>query len=341
MFQPNGFPPALPAALFFLFHLLPGVAGAQSLDRPDGTTLRIVNYNVFHTSVFPSDDGSPPPANTNRIENFARLVKALDADIWGLQEARYSPDQKAAVSEEGIVRHMQDLTGETWHSAYADPGLLILSKYPLIRADSLHHRVQGVGIDLPESVGPGNLYYVNVHLAPANAEQQSIQADAAVNRLRGILSGNDPLMPANAAILVGGDFNSTVDSTTYRKMKSLDVDVPSTGPYEAELFDPEPVQFGTRHRETFGAVDVSVDPPKMKGRLIDFMLYDPDRMPALLNKFILNTVIMDPALLREHGLRPEDVALHPDRPLTGTINLDHLPMVYDFGEREAGPDSGG
>lgn len=340
MFQPNRFPLTLMAVWLFLFHMFSGVAEAQSLSRPDGTTLRIVNYNVFHTSVFPSDDGSPPPGNTNRIENFARLVKALDADIWGLQEVRYSPAQKAAVTEKGIVEHMQNLTGVTWYSSYAEPGLLILSKYPLIRADALHHRVQGVGIDLPESVSSRKLYYVNVHLAPASAEQQAIQADAAVNQLRKILSGSDPSIPANAAILVGGDFNSTVDSLAYRKMKSLDVGVPSTGAYEAKLFDPKPVQFGTQYRETFGSIDVSAAPPRMRGRLIDFVLYDPDRMPALVNKFILNTVIMDTSLLSKHGLRPEDVALHPDRPLTGTINLDHLPIVYDFGEKRTGSGSG-
>jgi len=320
------------AVWFFLFHLLSGVAESQSLSRPDGTTLRIVNYNVFHTSVFPSDDGSPPPANTNRIENFARLVKALDADIWGLQEVMYSPNQKAAVTEEGIVKYMQKLTGVTWHSSYVEPGLLILSKYPLIRADALHHRVQGVGIDLPESVSSGNLYYVNVHLAPGNAEQRAIQADAAVNQLQEIQSGKDPLIPANAGIVVRGDFNSSIDSPTYRKLTSLDADVASTGAYEAKLVDPKPVQYGTQDRETFGSVDVSVNPPKMNGRLIDFMLYDPDRMPTLLNKFILNTVIMDESLLSKHGLRPEDVALHPDRPLRGSISLDHLPIIYDFGE---------
>ena len=117
MFQPNQFTLILMAVCFFLFHMLSGVAEAQSLSRPDGTTLRIVSYNVSHTSVFPPDDGSPPPSNTNRVENFARLVKALDADIGGQQEVMYSSNQKAAVTEKGIVKYMQNLTGATWHPA--------------------------------------------------------------------------------------------------------------------------------------------------------------------------------------------------------------------------------
>ena len=99
-----------------------------------------------------------------------------------------------------------------------------------------------------------------------------------------------------------------------------------------KLIDQVPAQFGTRHTETMGSVDVSVSPPAMNGRRIDFMLFGLQEQPLkLLNHFILNTVIMDRTLLGNHGLRPEDVALHPSRPLSGTVPLDHLPILSDLG----------
>jgi len=311
---------------------------SQTLNRPKGTLLRVVSYNVFHSSVFPSDNGSPPPSPTNRIENFARMVKSLDADIWGLQEVRYSPAQKAALSEEGIRKHMQGITGEAWHSSYVEPGLLILSRHPLIRADAIAHRVQGVYIDLPDSVSPRGLYYINVHLAPSNAAQQALQAEAAVSQLRKIRDGKDPQVPADSDVIFAGDFNSTIGGSTYRKITSLDVNVPSTGNYDIKLIDPVPLQFGTRHTETIGSVDVSATPPVMNGRRIDFMLFGLQEQPLkLLNNFIINTVIMDRTLLRNHGLRPEDVALHPSRPLSGTVPLDHLPILSDLGTNQKQP----
>lgn len=99
--------------------------------------------------------------------------------------------------------------------------------------------------------------------------------------------------------------------------------------------DPVPVQFGTQHTETFGSIDVSATPPEMNGRRIDFMLFGLQEQPLkLLNNFLLNTVIIDRDLLSDHGLRPEDVALHPDWPLSGTVPLDHLPILSDLGVPE-------
>ena len=48
------------------------------------------------------------------------------------------------------------------------------------------------------------------------------------------------------------------------------------------------------------------------------------------NNYILNTLILDQAVLDAKGLRRNDVAKDPNKELTGTVPFDHLPIISDF-----------
>ncbi len=49
------------------------------IDRAQPTDLRVVSYNVLWNTIFSDEDST-------QAAKFERVVKALDADIWNLQE---------------------------------------------------------------------------------------------------------------------------------------------------------------------------------------------------------------------------------------------------------------
>ena len=66
--------------------------------------LRIVSYNAYFTSIFPSDDGNTDfplhdkkVKSADRIENFAQWVNKAQADIWVFQEVIYGKKQGHSV----------------------------------------------------------------------------------------------------------------------------------------------------------------------------------------------------------------------------------------------------
>ena len=76
---------------------LAGSASAQTgtfIDRDQATDLRVVSYNVLWNTIFPGEDPT-------QAAKFARVVQAIDADIWNLQEIgpnKFVISRRASVS---------------------------------------------------------------------------------------------------------------------------------------------------------------------------------------------------------------------------------------------------
>lgn len=308
--------------------------GDVTLEKADGTTLRVAAYNVLRDSVF---DGA-------RRDAFARMAPAVDADIWCMQEVSYTGSE-APTSEGNQWRdRMEEITGEDWEYAWDRVGRYTLSRFPVLWDDELRHRVHVAWIDLPSSVGSSDLVVVNLHLAPGNKDQtRRDQAAAAVDFVNDVLDGGRNTsrgrIPSNATIVVCGDFNAGPTSGPYKLVESLDTRFKSqshNSNYTPQMTDWLPTHLGTDdERATHGSVRFSNGTWDVKGSTIDHILVRSNGLRAL-NGFILNTLILAPEELQDIGLRQRDVAISP----SGSVNMnndsvshDHLPIILDLGRR--------
>jgi len=309
--------------------------GTPTLERPEGTQLRIASYNVYWGSVFPQDNGEPPlPEGRKSIDDrrrqFLRVQQALSPDIWALQEVLYGDPQRETKSVAGITRYFSEATGTPWHSASDEKGRLVLSKYPIRWQREIATRVFGVLIDVPASVADQDVLLLNLHLGGGTAIES---AKSAATFLRKVTQGQVADVPRDVSIVVCGDFNTRTHHPPYRMLRALDPGVPARGEVAWVLEDPHPRMLDLNDDSTIGAVDIDQDPPVMVGaRRIDFLFYRSDRLQAT-NRFILNSLVLDDETLQRHGLKRNDSAVDPNDPVEGVVGLDHLPIIVDFAEK--------
>ena len=146
--------------------------------------------------------------NTQSIQPFEiNIYKGLKPDVVCIQEFNYSNN---AASD---FRALLDDAFGTNYSYYREPGSLqipngIISRYPIIASGRwVDTQVSNRGfawarIDLP---GSNDLYAVSVHLLTSGSGVRATEA----NNLKALIQAN---FPANAWIVIGGDFNT--DSRT-------------------------------------------------------------------------------------------------------------------------------
>jgi len=170
--------------------------------------------------------------NSQMYEPFAiRIFQGLQPDVVAIQEFNYTSTNGAGVSTPAAIREMVDSAFGTNFYYYREPynasGDLangIISRYPIINSGSwtdtlvANRGFAWAQIDLP---GTNDLYVVSVHLLTSSAANRSSEA---VN-LKALIQAN---FPANAWIVVGGDFNtgSRTESTTMTTFGSYVSDFP-------------------------------------------------------------------------------------------------------------------
>ena len=129
-------------------------------NRAEGTEFRLASYNIYFSSTFPRDDGSASTRQPDRIEEFARVTKAVDADIWMLQEILYGRHEHEGRTREGLLRAFQKNTpadkndpSKNWNLALSENGRAVFSRYPILWSNHRVGRGQAVLIDLPHVLG--------------------------------------------------------------------------------------------------------------------------------------------------------------------------------------------
>jgi endonuclease/exonuclease/phosphatase family metal-dependent hydrolase len=299
------------------------------LERPDGTDLRIATYNIWMNSVFEDADSQ---------SRFARVVRAVDADVWALQETWASTSKVASLFDR--LRPLPE--GEHWQAVYAGDRVTV-SRYPIID----HHwqtdpscgaKVSLDLIDLPETVHRLDLYVINPRFTPFQGVEEDAarqcEADQIIAWLR---QAADPLgsvgLVAGTPVVIAGDLNMVGDPMPLRTLLDGNiVDEVRFGPdYPpdwdgTELTDAEPLHNGVGPETWTWRSDGTRWPPTR----MDFILYTDSAMDSV-NGFVLNTASLTAAALDTVELESLDVALEALD--NGGIAFDHLPVVVDFGFR--------
>lgn len=298
-----------------------------SLSRQRASDLRLVSYNVYFDAPFTS--GSTAEAR------LKRLVRALDADVWALQEV-WKTDPTVVGARFDAWAPLPG--GQRWSVRKAGDTVTV-SRFPV----TLHHTAPGSGsgrqvslalIDLPDGTFARDLYLLNNHFPCCGGAQndalRQAEADRVVAWLRDARTAGGAIdLPAGTLLVVAGDLNLVGSTAPLTTLLSGDIsDETSHGADSppdwdgSALFDAHPRHNGSGSADYTWRDDGGIYQP---GRL-DFVLYS-DSVASVGRTFVLNTMTLPAAELAAAGLQAEDVTL---KPATGGTNYDHLPVVVDF-----------
>lgn len=307
-------------------------------------TLRVMSWNVGLGSIFPPDGV--------RHESFARIVKAVNPDVFCLQEI--GPRQPIHELIGMMDRLLPLKDGLHWQSHRAtNLDNVVLSRYPLsqhaqeaviprplprFQMPELHMGQVMCRVRLPDSTGLPDVYVIATHFKSGSEDDASIRArqrhaDSIARWLRRLKEGGQPeALPAETPIIILGDLNvyesapmdaahhlttlltgNIVDEATFGPDLEPDWD----GSY---LRDVKPRHNG-REKDWY---TWRIDDERFAPGALDRILYT-DSVMKVVNSFVLNTTTMTEEELSRSGLLATDV-LKGAKP----GHFDHLPLVADF-----------
>lgn len=295
---------------------------ANGFNKPQNTDFRIGCYNVWGTSVYDK------PA---KKASWKRLVKAVNADIWILNEMFYL--SKKVVWTRGdadaFLKEIKSYTGKSdWEYSTDMKGRFLLSRFPIIWDSEIKSRVHATWINMPDNLSSKDMLVVNVHLR--GGEKKTAQANVAIDFLKSVRNGsynhkNLPRkIPQDIPIVFAGDFNVDYNSALYKLIKS-----------KVNLTDPRPFHMGVagNNDNTFGIVKMRQGEAVEIGKNTkDYVLYKSSSFNHI-NSFVMNTFTMSDKQLLDYGLEKKDVAKQPQLvkdPNNGDFACDHFPLIVDF-----------
>jgi endonuclease/exonuclease/phosphatase family metal-dependent hydrolase len=323
--------PLLSSALALLCLALPAPVSAQTfVDRLDADDVRVVSYNVLWDKIFPSVD----PVQADKFE---RVVNALDADVWCLQEINYSTSLSSVLN---LMDAIMPVPGG-WQGYKVDD-CVIVSKWALSmkKANTIPQGDKDLAmalVDLPDALFDNDLYLMNNHYKCCGGfdDRRQEQSDSIVNWMRDLREpGGFVNAPSGTAMIVLGDLN-IVDS--FQPAQTLiDGDIQDEAKFGADSppdWDGSDSTDNDPLHNLVGPDDWTWYTPGAfpPGRL-DFVI-STDSVLTTAHKYVLNTTTMSAGELAANGLLANDVTID-----SAGLAFDHLPLVVDF--RSAGPPSG-
>jgi len=286
------------------------------IDINKGTAehIRIVAYNTLLNGLL----------DTDRLDDFERIIKSLNPDIIGFVES-YN-------TSEAYVKGLFDTwlplgTVDGWY-VEQHGGEVTVSRWEITQQWSHLTRQFPVLIDLPDETYHTDLLFTNAHLSCCGADtsrQDQVDQYAAFI-LDAKTSGGLVDLPENTPFVYGGDLNlvglsqqletlrtgDIQDTVTYGQGGFLDWD-------DTEVKEENCLQADVRMNYTWRS-DSQVFPP---GKL-DFILFSDFTLEAE-KSFVLQTELMSTGRLTNYDLQQND---------TGTAS-DHFPVVTDFSIKTA------
>jgi len=307
------------------------------IDRDQATDLRVVSYNVLWNTIF--SDVDPTQA-----AKFERVVQAIDADIWNLQEIGPNNDPSNPTDDD-VVDLMNTIAplpgGATWYGHQAWDNVIV-SKYPLtmLATDTIPEpRSTSVAmalVDLPDAQFETDFYLMNTHfkccggVGSEEDDRRQEQADALVNWMRDARTpGGNVDLPVDTPMVVVGDLNIV---GSFQPINTLVTgNIINEGVYGSDsppdwdgssLTDAHPL-----HNDSSNPNDDYTwrndNSPFGPGRL-DYIIYT-DSVLDVGNQFVLNTAEMTAQDLATTGLQAGDVTLNLAQGV-----FDHLPLILDI-----------
>lgn len=302
--------------------LAPSIEAQTFVDRLQPDDLRVVSYNVLWDTIFPSQ-------NPTQAAKFVRVVAALDADIWCLQEINYNTQLSAVLS---LFNSIAPIPGG-WHG-HKEGDCVIMSRWPLsMKATNTvpaGDKGQAMAlVDLPDDVFEQDLYVMNNHYKCCGGfdDRRQKQSDSIINWMRDARTpGGSINLPAGTAMMVIGDLN-IVDG--FQPVQTLiDGNIINEGIYGPDSKPDWDASDSTdelpMHNQLGPATWTWYSPgPYPHGRL-DFVISTDSVLPSV-HRYVLNTTTMSASDLAANGLLANDITVDSQG-----VDFDHLPLVVDF-----------
>ncbi len=315
-----------------------GVPHPDALQRQNYSDVRVMSWNVKLTSILPPDGV--------RHESFARIVRAIEPDVIGLQEVML-PDQ-AEILVQLMNRYVPLESGESWQvHTVADNALIsrfalrqrsgelvVRYPYPELGLPDFHYGYAAALVDIPDHLGGTDIYVVAMHNKSGGGEEnvrlRQLQSDAIARWLRDLRKpGHTSSISDNTPVVILGDMN-VVPSAPMRPFETL-----VTG----DIADED--TFGPDFRIDWDGTDMADARPSHNAKeqsyytwrndnlsfapsALDRILFT-DSVMSVSQRFVLNTMTMSTDELASLGLRKSDVMFDQEAGY-----YDHLPLVADF-----------
>ena len=288
-----------------------------TLEKNEMEHLRILSYNVRQNGLFDS----------GRQARFERIIKALEPDIMGFQEAYDDNDTNDVNDIEALFEDW--FPGVNWHVSSEWNGNFVVSRYPILHQGNHSWKSMGVLLDTEEDLGTP-LFFINSHFSCCDAnDNRQEQVDELMSFVRDLKNGLGPFtLEYGTPIVHVGDFNLV----GYRQQLTTltDGDIVDEASYGIDFlpdWDDSPLtdlfsrQTHIRMGYTWRKDNSEWNPGKL-----DYILYT-DSVLEPVKHFVLNTLAMSEEDLSFYNLNSED-----------TKNAsDHLPRVMDIAEDSEEP----
>jgi len=281
-----------------------------TLEKNEMEHLRILSYNVRQNGLFDS----------GRQAEFERIIKALEPDIMGFQEA-YDDNDTNDVND--IEALFEDWFPEVnWHVSSEWNGNFVVSRYPILHQGNHSWRSMGVLLDTEEDLGTP-LFFINSHFSCCDAnDNRQEQVDELMSFVRDLKNGLGPFtLEYGTPIVHVGDFNLV----GYRQQLTTltDGDIVDEASYGIDFlpdWDDSPLTdlFSRQTHIRMGYTWRSDNSEWNPGKL-DYILYT-DSVLEPVKHFVLNTLAMSEEDLSFYNLNSKDTKKASD----------HLPRVMDI-----------
>ena len=283
-----------------------------TLGKNEMEHLRILSYNVRQNGLF----------DPERQAEFERIIKALEPDIMGFQEA-YDDNDTNDVND--IEALFEDWFPEVnWHVSSEWNGNFVVSRYPILHQGNHSWRSMGVLLDTEEDLGTP-LFFINSHFSCCDADDnRQEQVDELMGFVRDLKNGLGPFtLEYGTPIVHVGDFNLVGHRQQLTTLTDGDiVDEASYGIDFLPDWDDSPLtdlfsrQTHIRMGYTWRNDNSEYNPGKL-----DYILYT-DSVLEPVKHFVLNTLAMSEEDLSFYDLESEDT----------NQASDHLPRLMDISE---------
>ncbi len=288
-----------------------------TLEKNEMEHLRILSYNVRQNGLFDSE----------RQAEFERIIKALEPDIMGFQEAYDDNDTNDVNDIEALFEDW--FPGVNWHVSSEWNGNFVVSRYPILHQGNHSWRSMGVLLDTEEDLGTP-LFFINSHFSCCDAnDNRQEQVDELMGFVRDLKNGLGPFtLEYGTPIVHVGDFNLV----GYRQQLTTltDGDIVDEASYGIDFlpdWDDSPLtDLFSRQTHIRMGYTWRIDNSEYNPGKLDYILYT-DSVLEPVKHFVLNTLAMSEEDLSFYNLNSEDTK----------IASDHLPRVMDIAEDSEEP----
>lgn len=293
-------------------------AHADFLDRPNPAAVRVASWNIYFSSIFPE-------VNLERSQKFARVVSAVNADVWAFQEIYGG---QTATQLKSLMDASQPLgTPDGWQ-VFRSGEFALASKYPIPATYRSTGSANRALVDLPDDLFAEDLYLMNNHFKCCGGfdNQRQNSADFLVNWMRDARTpGGAITLPEGTPMIALGDFNIVDGQQPLTTLQ--DGNIINNLQYGAD----SPPDWDGSNNLVVPALHNAVGPDFYTWRddrdvyapsLLDFIIYA-DSVASLAHSFVLNTATMTDEQRTAAGLETYDA-------MYDSLTYDHLPLVADL-----------